>query len=35
MFIRETIRVLDALEIDDAEPDKIYFANAKRLLKLG
>ena len=34
MFIRETIRVLDALEISAADRQKLYEGNARRLLKL-
>ena len=35
MYIRETIRVIDALDISAAERDKIYRGNAVDLLKLG
>jgi aminocarboxymuconate-semialdehyde decarboxylase len=34
MFIRETIKVLDGLELSVADREKIYFRNAQRLLKL-
>jgi aminocarboxymuconate-semialdehyde decarboxylase len=34
MFIRETIKVLDSLELSVADREKIYFRNAQRLLKL-
>jgi aminocarboxymuconate-semialdehyde decarboxylase len=34
MYIRETIRILDALEISDADRRKIYERNATRLLHL-
>ncbi|UCE31844.1 MAG: amidohydrolase family protein [Burkholderiales bacterium] len=34
-YIRETIRVVDALEITDDERDRIYRRNAERLLKLA
>ncbi len=33
-YIRETIRVIDALEISDADREKIYSGNTKRLLNL-
>ena len=33
-YIRETIRVIDALPIDEADRRKIYEGNARRLLKL-
>jgi predicted TIM-barrel fold metal-dependent hydrolase len=35
MYIRETIRVIDALDISAAERDMIYRGNAVDLLKLG
>lgn len=35
MYIRETIRILDGLDVPDAERQKIYNGNAKRLLKLN
>ncbi|MBV8847085.1 MAG: amidohydrolase [Bryobacterales bacterium] len=35
LFIRETIKVIDSLEIDTADRNKIYFGNAQRLLKLA
>ncbi len=34
MYIRETIRVLDNLDISDAERERIYRGNAERLMKL-
>jgi aminocarboxymuconate-semialdehyde decarboxylase len=34
MFIRETIKVIDQLEITPEEREKIYEGNARRLLKL-
>ena len=34
MFIRETIKVIDALDISDADRDAIYRGNAVKLLKL-
>ena len=34
MYIRETIRILDALDIDDASRDAIYRGNAVKLLRL-
>ncbi len=34
MYIRETIRVLDNLDISDAERERIYHGNAERLMKL-
>ena len=35
LFIRETIKVIDSLEISAADRDKIYFRNAQRLLGLS
>ena len=35
MYIRETIRVIDNLDISDADRDKIYGGNAAKLLKLN
>jgi uncharacterized protein len=35
MYIRETIRIIDRLEIPDEERAKIYHRNAERLLKLA
>ncbi len=35
MYIRETIRVIDNLDISDADREKIYGGNAVDLLKLG
>jgi aminocarboxymuconate-semialdehyde decarboxylase len=35
MYIRETIRVIDGLDISDAERDQIYRGNANRLLGLS
>ena len=34
MFIRETIKIIDELDISDADRDKIYRGNAVKLLKL-
>ena len=34
MYIRETIKIIDGLDISDAERQKIYHDNAVRLLKL-
>jgi aminocarboxymuconate-semialdehyde decarboxylase len=34
MYIRETIRILDAMEISEADRRKIYEENAVRLLHL-
>lgn len=34
IFIRETIKVLDSLDLSVADREKIYFRNAQRLLKL-
>ncbi|MBV8537628.1 MAG: amidohydrolase [Alphaproteobacteria bacterium] len=34
MFIRETIKVLDAMDLEDADREKIYFRNALRLMKM-
>jgi predicted TIM-barrel fold metal-dependent hydrolase len=34
MFIRETMKVLESLDLDKAELDKIFSGNARRLLKL-
>ncbi len=35
MYIRETIAILDRLEIAEADREKIYSGNARRLLKLA
>jgi len=35
MYIRETIKILDELDIADADRHKIYHGNAERLLKLA
>ncbi len=35
MYIRETIRVIDELEISDQDRQKIYHGNAERLLRLS
>jgi len=32
MYIRETIRIIDALDISEADREKIYFRNAEKLL---
>jgi aminocarboxymuconate-semialdehyde decarboxylase len=34
MYIRETIKIIDELELSETDRDKIYRANAVRLLKL-
>jgi predicted TIM-barrel fold metal-dependent hydrolase len=34
LYIRETVRILDALEVSDEDRHKIYHGNAERLLKL-
>ena len=34
MFIRETIKVLDAMDLTDADREKIYFRNALRLMRM-
>ena len=34
MFIRETIRSIDGLDISQEDRDRIYYGNAVRLLKL-
>ena len=34
LYIRETIRVIDSLDISAADRDKIYFKNAQQLLRL-
>jgi len=35
MYIRETLRVLDELDLSEADRRKIYYENAERLLGLG
>lgn len=35
MYIRETIRILDALDVTKAEREKLYVRNAKKLMKLN
>ena len=35
MYIRETIKIVDRLEISDADREKIYWRNASALLKLA
>jgi predicted TIM-barrel fold metal-dependent hydrolase len=35
LFIRETIRCIEGLDITAAEKQKIYEGNARRLLKLS
>ena len=35
MFIRDTIKVLDRLNVTDAEREKMYLTNARKLLKLN
>ncbi len=34
MYIRETIKIIDELDLSDTDRDKIYRANAVKLLKL-
>ena len=34
MYIRETIAIVDRLEISEAERERIYWRNAAALLKL-
>ena len=34
MYIRETIKIIDELDLSDTDRDKIYWANAVKLLKL-
>ena len=34
LFIRETIRCIEGLDISAADKEKIYSGNARRLLKL-
>ena len=35
MYIRETIKIIDELDISEVDRDKIYRANAVELLKLS
>ena len=35
MYIRETIRVIESLDIPEAERAKIFHGNAEKLLKLS
>jgi predicted TIM-barrel fold metal-dependent hydrolase len=35
MYIRETIKVVDRLPVDDGDRERIYFKNGIELLKLG
>lgn len=35
LFIRETIKVIDSLELNAGDREKLYFRNAQRLLKLS
>ena len=35
MYIRQTIEIIDALDITEAERRMIYQGNAEKLLKLG
>jgi predicted TIM-barrel fold metal-dependent hydrolase len=35
MYIRETLRVLDELDLSESDRRKIYFENAEKLLRLG
>jgi aminocarboxymuconate-semialdehyde decarboxylase len=34
LYMRETIRVIESLELDDADRQRIYRGNAERLLGL-
>jgi aminocarboxymuconate-semialdehyde decarboxylase len=34
LYMRETIRVIDSLDLDKAQRDAIYSGNARRLLRL-
>jgi aminocarboxymuconate-semialdehyde decarboxylase len=34
LFIRETIRAIDSLTLNDEDRRRVYFANAQRLLRL-
>ena len=34
MFIRETIKAINALDIPDEDREKIYFRNALRLMRM-
>ena len=34
MFIRETIKVIESLDLSDADRAKVFHGNAERLLKL-
>tara|TARA_B100000470_G_C19710538_1_gene355279 strand:- start:625 stop:861 length:237 start_codon:yes stop_codon:yes gene_type:complete len=34
MYIRETIKIIDGLDLSDTDRDKVYRANAAKLLKL-
>ena len=34
MFIRETIKVLDAMKLSDEDRAKIYYKNGLRLMKM-
>ena len=34
MYIRETIKILDELDISEEDRAKIYYKNAQKLLKL-
>jgi predicted TIM-barrel fold metal-dependent hydrolase len=34
MFIRETIKAIDALDISDENRQKIYFRNALRIMRM-
>ena len=35
LYMRETIRVIESLDLSPRDKDRIYFGNAERLLKLG
>ena len=35
MYIRQTMEILDSLDITEEDRGKIYHGNAERLLKLG
>ena len=35
LYMRETIKVIESLDLSQADKDRIYFGNAERLLHLG
>jgi predicted TIM-barrel fold metal-dependent hydrolase len=35
LYMRETIAVIESLDLSPADKDRIYFGNAERLLKLA